>query len=125
MVRIGIGATSALEMPAADTSTSWETRSGNWIATSAAMYPPIELPTRSTFPSSSLLASSFTHRPYRVIVIFSSSSGSGVSPKPGRSMATTRRFCASRGRFSSQFCHWPPSPCTNTTGSRSPDPMST
>jgi hypothetical protein len=35
-VRIGAWSVSALEMPAADTSTSRDTRSGNWIATSAA-----------------------------------------------------------------------------------------
>ena len=36
-VRIGASSVSALEMPAAETSTRRSTRSGNWIATSAAM----------------------------------------------------------------------------------------
>jgi hypothetical protein len=36
-VRIGRRAMSALVMPAADTRMSWSMRSGNWIATSAAM----------------------------------------------------------------------------------------
>ena len=36
-VRIGVWTVSALEIPAAETSTSRDTRSGNWIATSAAM----------------------------------------------------------------------------------------
>ena len=46
------------------------------------------------------------------------SRGIGDSPKPGRSSAITRRSCAARGMFSSQFCHWPPRPWTNTIGSR-------
>jgi hypothetical protein len=36
-MRIGAWSVSALEIPAAETSTSRLTRSGNWIATSAAM----------------------------------------------------------------------------------------
>ena len=35
----------AWEMPAADTSTSFSKRLGSWIVVSAAMNPPIELPT--------------------------------------------------------------------------------
>jgi hypothetical protein len=63
IVRIGFWSVSALEIPAADTSTSRATRSGNWIATSAAMYPPIEFPTRLTFSRPSLSQSAFTQRP--------------------------------------------------------------
>ena len=62
-VMIGIFATSALAIPAAETSTSWSIRSGNWIATSAATKPPIELPTMSTLPSSSCSQSASTQRP--------------------------------------------------------------
>ena len=63
IVMIGVFATSTLPMPAADTSTSWSMRAGNWIATSAATKPPIELPTMSTLPSPSFSQSASTQRP--------------------------------------------------------------
>jgi hypothetical protein len=62
-VRIGAWSASALVMPAADTSTSRFTRSGNWIATSAVTKPPIELPTSSTAPTPISSQNAFTQRP--------------------------------------------------------------
>ena len=50
-------------IPAAETSTSRDTRSGNWIATSAATKPPMEFPTSATLPRPSCSQNASTQRP--------------------------------------------------------------
>ena len=54
---------SADEIPAADTRVRRETRSGNWIATSAATKPPMEFPTSATLPRPSRSQNASTQRP--------------------------------------------------------------
>jgi hypothetical protein len=106
--------------PAALTSASRSTRSGNAIASSAPMNPPIELPTTAALDMRSVDMSSSTNRAYPAIVMFLA--GISEPPKPGRSNATTRWSRANTGSCSSQFCHDPDSPWTNTIGG--PDPSS-
>ena len=120
--RMGCRRRFVVVMPAAETSTSPAARSGNWIATSAAVNPPIELPTSTASPRSSSEQSASTQRPKPEIDI--SSAGISDSPWPGRSTAITLRSRPILGMFSSQFCHDPPSPWTMTTGGPSPDPWS-
>ena len=57
-----------------------------------------------------------------MIEIFSR--GIGDSPKPGRSGAITRWESMKAGMLSSQFCHVPDSPCTNTIAGLSAPPVS-
>ena len=49
--------------------------------------------------------------------------GIGLAPNPGRSRAMTLWSRAKAGICSSQFCHAPESPWTNTIGG--PSPIST
>ena len=108
-------------MPAASTSTRRSTRSGWRIATSAAMKPPIELPTIATSLEAERIAEVVEMR--RVAGDRDRLAGhlaSGRSPAGrARSRGSPRRAVA--GRFSSQFCQQPPRPWTKTTA-RSPSP---
>ncbi len=106
------------EIPAAEISTSLRTRVGNASASSAPMKPPIELPTTtgSTTPSRSHSASITRAKPWIEI----RPDGISERPKPGRSGAITRWLPMKAGRFSSQFCHSPPSPWMNSSGGASP-----
>ena len=108
----------SVDRPAADTSTSLETRVGNETASSAPTKPPIELPitTGLSIPSWSQTSSTVPRSPG------SRSRPAGISdwPKPGRSIATQRWVPMKAGMFSSQFCHTPPSPCSHSSGGPSP-----
>ena len=102
------------EIPAAETSTSFDTRVGNASASSAPMNPPIELPTTTGDSISSCEHSASITRANPWIEI--RPDGISEPPNPGRSGATTRKRSMNAGMFSSQFCHSPPSPWRNSSG---------
>jgi hypothetical protein len=110
------------EIPAAEISTSRRTRVGNASASSAPMKPPIELPTTTGFEMSNRSHRASITRANPWIEI--RPDGICERPNPGRSGAITRCDGMNAGMFSSQFCHSPPRPCTNSSGSPGP-PVST
>ena len=97
--------------PAALTSTRRSTRAGNWIASSAPMKPPIELPTTEAAPTRALEQRVDDARVARDGDLLE---GIGESPKPGRSIAITRWSATKAGMFSSQFTQLPASPWMKT-----------
>jgi hypothetical protein len=110
------------DSPAAETSTRRRTRVGNASASSAPTKPPIELATTTgaSTPRAPHSASTARARPWMEM----RPAGISEPPNPGRSGAITRWEPMNAGMLSSQFCHAPPSPWTNSRGGPSP-PVST
>ena len=118
----GVGSISLTDRHAAETSASAATRSRWCSAVSAAIKPPIELPTRATTSSSKTVADAGDRA--RVAGDRDRRRRRLRVPKAGQ----VERDDAPLGRDARDVLkpvlQRPPSPCTNRTGAAAPEPMS-